>query len=190
MRLSLARMGQDMGRSQDVGRQGMAPEVVEIPFETRLRRSTAPYQMAVRTVSRADEVLDQLDVRQVVGMAIAERGPHYLLLKPAKRFRYGADLAAALAIAIVLALLICSAITPLVLAGLPAAFLPALPLLLEHRPEMAISAIEDDDGATRVTAHGQATEELAAFLDRYLGGLPPANDTAPSDALSAGAESL
>lgn len=144
--------------------------------------------MAVRTASPAGEVLDRLDVGQMVGMAVAERGPHYLLLKPIKRFRYGADVAAALAIAIVLALLICTAITPLVLAGLPAALLPAVPLLLEHRPEMAISAIEDDDGVTRVTAHGQATEELAAFLDDYLGSLPPANGTATIDALSAGGD--
>jgi hypothetical protein len=178
-----------MGRSPHrTGVREDGSEVADIQHETSLRRSTASYQMAVRTASPAAEVLDHLDVSAVAGMAVAERGPHYLLLKPVKRFRYGADLAAALAIAIVLALLICTAITPLVLAGLPAAFLPAVPLLLEHRPEMAISAIEDaDDGSTRVTAHGQATEELAAFLDRYLGGLPPANGSVPPGEVSAGA---
>jgi len=142
--------------------------------ETSTRRSTAPYQMALRTSLPAEQVLGDVHLDQLPGIGVAEQGAHYLLLRPRKRLRYGADLAAALGIAIVLALLICTAITPVVLAGLPAAFLPAVPLLLDHRPDLALSAIEDQD-ATRVTAHGQASPELAAYLDRYLGGLPKAN---------------
>lgn len=153
-------------------------------------RSTTPYQLAVRTSRPAEEVLGQLDLERLPGIAVAERGAHYLLLRPAKRFRYGADMAALLGLAIVVGLLIGAAVTPLVLAGLPAAFLPAIPLLLDHRPDLALSAIEDD-GATRVTAHGQASAELADYLDSYLGGLPASNghiQTEPAGSESADTE--
>ena len=128
---------------------------------------TVPYQIAVRTSLPAKDVLDEFDVTRVPGMAVAERGAHYLVLRAARPFRYGADLAAGLAIAIVLVLLILTAVTPVVLIGLPLAFLPALPLLLDHRPDLALSAIEDE-GTTRVTAHGEASADLAEYLDRYL----------------------
>jgi hypothetical protein len=35
-----------------------------------------------------------------------------------------------------------------------------------------MSAVADDLGGTRVTVHGQASSELAAALDAYLGSLP------------------
>ncbi len=133
--------------------------------------ATVPYQIAVRTSLPAKDVLDHVDVTRVPGMTVAERGPHYLVLKAAQRFRYGADLAAGLAIAIVLVLLILTAVTPVVLVALPLAVLPAIPLLVDHRPDLAVSAI-DDDGTTRVTAHGEATADLAEYLDRYLDSLP------------------
>ena len=142
--------------------------------QTSTRQQTIPYQMALRTSLPADEVLGHVDLDQLPGIAVAERGPHYLLFRPRRRFRYGADLAAGLAIAIVLGLLICTAITPVVLAGLPAAFLPAIPLLLDHQPDLALSAVEDG-GSTQVTAHGEASEALAEYLDSYLGGLPSVN---------------
>jgi hypothetical protein len=69
-------------------------------------------------------------------------------------------------------------VTPVVLVALPVAFLPALPLLLDHRPDLALSAIEDD-GETRVTAHGQASPDLAEYLDRYLESLPPVKPVPP-----------
>jgi hypothetical protein len=80
-------------------------------------------------------------------------------------------MAAGFAIVIVLALLILTAVTPVVLVALPAAVLPALPLLIDHRPDLALSAIEDE-GETRVTAHGQASADLAEYLDHYLESLP------------------
>ncbi len=141
--------------------------------ETGSAPSIIAYQMALLTTWSAAQVLDQVDLDRLPGIVVAERGPHYLLLRPERRFRHGAELAAALGVAIVLALLICTAITPLVLAGLPAALLPAVPLLLDHRPDLALSAI-DDEGGTRVTVHGQASAELAEYLDGYLGGLPSA----------------
>jgi len=143
--------------------------------------ATLPYQVALRTSLPSKDVLDQVDVTRVPGMVVAERGAHYLVLKAKRRFRYGADLAAGLAIAIVLALLILTAVTPVVLVGLPLALLPALPLLLEHRPDLAVSAIEDE-GTTRVTAHGEATPDLAEYLDRYLESLPAENGYEPDEA--------
>lgn len=140
----------------------------------RSRAATAPYQIAVRTSRSADEVLGQIDLDRMPSIGVTERGAHYLVLRPVRRFRYGADLAAGLGIAVVLALLILTAVTPVVLAALPVAFLPALPLILDHRPDLAVSAIEDE-AVTRVTAHGQASPELAEYLDAYLGSLPAAN---------------
>lgn len=144
--------------------------------ESQGKRAVAPYQKAVCTSRPAEQVLGQFGVDRLSGIAVAERGAHYLLLRSARRFRYGADLAAGLGIAIVLGLLICAAITPLVLVGLPAALLPALPLLLDRRTDLALSAIEDE-GTTRVTAHGQASPELSEYLDTYLASLPTPNGT-------------
>ena len=67
----------------------------------------------------------------------------------------------------------------MVLVALPVAVVPALPLLLDHRPDLALSAIEDE-GETRVTAHGQASPDLAEYLDRFLESLPPV-EAAPSE---------
>ena len=135
------------------------------------RTSTVPYQIATRTSRPAQEVLAQFDLERVPGMVVAEHGVHYLVIRPARRVRYGPEMAAGFAIVIVLALLILTAVTPVVLVALPAAVLPALPLLIDHRPDLALSAIEDD-GETRVTAHGQASPDLAEYLDRYLESLP------------------
>ena len=67
-------------------------------------------------------------------------------------------------IAIVLAVLILPAVTPVFIVLLPLALVPAVPLLLDNRPDLAISAVADDLGGTRVTVHGQASSELAAAI--------------------------
>jgi hypothetical protein len=77
-----------------------------------------------------------------------------------------------LGLAIVLAVLILTAVTPMFILLLPLALLPGVPLLIDNRPDLAISAVADDLGGTRVTVHGQASSELAAALDAYLGSLP------------------
>jgi hypothetical protein len=77
-----------------------------------------------------------------------------------------------LGLAIVLAVLILTAVTPVLIVLLPLALLPGVPLLIDNRPDLAISAVADDLGGTRVTVHGQASSELAAALDAYLGSLP------------------
>ena len=128
---------------------------------TRLR--TRAYQFSLRTGKPPDDVLGEFAQRPMPGIAVAERGPNYLVLRPQQRRRYGGDVAVLLGLAIVLAVLILL---------LPLALLPGLPLLIDNRPDLAISAVADDLGGTRVTVHGQASSELAAALDAYLGSLP------------------
>ena len=136
--------------------------------------STQPYQFSLRTTRPPADVLEEVAARPLPGIGVSERGEHYLVLCPRRRYRYGTDIAVGLAVAIVLAVLIATALTPIFIVLLPLAVLPALPLLLDHRPDLAVSAVVDDDGSTRVTVHGEASEELAAAVDAYLGALPEA----------------
>lgn len=134
---------------------------------------THTYQFSLHTTKPAEQVLDDFAARSLPGTTVDERGHNYLILRPEGRRRYGGDVAAILAILIVFAVLILTAITPVFIALLPLAVVPAIPPLLDHRPDIAMSAVdEDDDGGTRVTVHGQASSELAAALDAYLGTLP------------------
>ncbi len=120
-------------------------------------------------------MLDDVAARPLPGIAVSERGAHYLVLRPRRRSRYGSDIAVGISIAIVLAVLIMTAMTPLLIVLLPLALLPGVPLLLDHRrPDLAVSAVVDDDGSTRVTVHGEASDELAAAVDAFLGALPDA----------------
>jgi hypothetical protein len=136
---------------------------------------TNPYQFSLRTSRVPGDVLDEVAARPLPGIAVAERGTHYLVLRPRRRYRYGSDLAVGVAIAIVLVVLIATAWSPLLIVFLPLAALPAIPLLLDRRrPDLAVSAVIDDDGGTRVTVHGEASEELAAAVDAFLGALPEA----------------
>jgi len=152
------------------------------------RRPARSYQFTLRTARPATEVLEEFAERRLPGIAVAERGENYLILRPQKRIRYGGDIAALLAIVIVLAVLILTAVTPVFIALLPAAIIPALPMLLDQRPDLAISAIRDDTGGSRVTVHGLASPELAAALDAYLGSLPrylpPVAVSSPAPAVS------
>lgn len=133
-----------------------------------------PYQFSLRTSRAPSDVLDEVAGRPLPGIAVAERGTHYLVLRPIRRHRYGSDIAVGAAIVIVLAVLIATALTPVLIVLLPLAVLPALPLLFDHRPTLAVSAVVDDDGGTRVTVHGEASSELAAAVDAFLGALPEA----------------
>ncbi|HWF57616.1 MAG TPA: hypothetical protein VG520_04625 [Candidatus Dormibacteraeota bacterium] len=137
--------------------------------------STSPYQFSLRTGRGAGDVLDEIAARPLPGIAVAERGAHYLVLRPRRRYRYGSDIAVGAAVAIVLGVLIATAWSPVFVALLPLAVVPAIPLLLERRrPDLAVSAVADDEGGTRVTVHGEASEELAAAMDAFLGALPEA----------------
>ncbi len=119
-------------------------------------------------------MLAQLAERPLPGIAVAERGDSYIILSPVSHRRYGSDLAVGAGVGIVLIVLILTAISPVFVALLPLALAPAVPILLDHRPDLAVSAVVDGGGVTRVTAHGEATSELAAALDAYLGALPRA----------------
>ena len=135
---------------------------------------THAYQFSLRTTHTHDSVLDGLAARRLPGIVVDERGQNYLVLRPERHVRYGGDVAVVAGILIVFAALILTAVTPVFIALLPLAVVPAIPPLLDHhRPDIALSAVEDDEtGGTRVTVHGQASPELAAVLDAYLGSLP------------------
>jgi hypothetical protein len=148
-----------------------------------------PYQFSLRTSRVPGDVLDEVAARPLPGIAVAERGTHYLVLRPRRRSRYGSDIAVGVAVAIVLAVLIATAWSPLFIVLLPLAVLPAIPLLLDRkRPDLAVSAVADDEGGTRVTVHGEASEELAAAVDAFLGALPeaPQVDERPDAVASTG----
>ena len=152
----------------------------------RSRSRTHTYQFSFRTSKAPEDVLKEVGVRRLPGIGIDEHGRNYLILRPQQRRRYGGDVAVLLAVIIVFAVLILTAVTPVFIALLPAAVLPAIPVLFDNRPDIAVSAVVDDEmGGTRVTVHGQAAPELAAALDAYLGSLPPyvpatRNGAAPS----------
>ena len=139
---------------------------------TRPRLRTRPYQFSFRTGRESEDILTEIAERQLPGIVVAERGPHYLVLRPEGRRRYGGEIAVLIGIAVVLAVLILTAVSVVLIVLLPLALIPALPLLLDNRPDLAVSAVPDDYGGTRVTVHGQATPALAAALDAYLGSLP------------------
>ena len=89
------------------------------PMITRLR--TRAYQFSLRTGKAPDEVLGEFAQRPMPGIAVAERGPNYLVLRPQQRRRYGGDVAVLLGLAIVLAVLILTAVTPVFIVLLPLA---------------------------------------------------------------------
>lgn len=134
---------------------------------------THTYQFSLRTTKSPAAVLDDFAARRLPGIGVDDRGPNYLILRPPQRAKYGGDVAVILGVLIVFAVLILTAVTPVFVALLPLALLPAIPPLLDHRPDIAMSAVEDEEvGGTLVTVHGQAFPELAAALDAYVGSLP------------------
>jgi hypothetical protein len=147
----------------------------------RRRNRTQSYQFSLLTNRPPEDALREFAERRLPGIGIAETGPNYLILRPERRHRYGGDVAVLLGVLIVLGVLILAAVSPVFIAFLPLALVPAAPVLLDHRPDLAISAVPDEEvGGTRVTVHGQASPELAAALDAYLGSLPrfvPREDT-------------
>jgi hypothetical protein len=146
------------------------------------RQRTRSYQFSLLTSRPAGEVLDEFAARRLPGIGLSERGHNYLILRPQQRRRYGGELAVVLAAVIVVADLMLIAVTPVLIVLLPLAAVPAIPLLLDHRPDLAISAVPDEEtGGTRVTVHGLASPELAAALDASLGSLPRMAPRAPAE---------
>ena len=147
---------------------------------------THSYQFSLLTSRQPEQVLHEFASKRLPGIEVAERGASYLILRPVSRRRYGPELALIAAAVIVLVVLMLTAITPWLVALLPLAVVPAIPMLLDHRPDLAVSAVpEDEPGSTRVTVHGMAAPQLSAALDAYLGGLPryiPIAEKAPEPA--------
>jgi arsenate reductase len=73
-----------------------------------------------------------------------------------------------------------TAISPVFVLLLFVALLPMVPLIVFHQPSLAVSAVSDDDGTTRINVHGEASPELAAALDAFVGSLPPGAGRPPS----------
>lgn len=144
-------------------------------------RSTTQYQFSTATTSPPEAVLEGISAIELPDdLCVNERGSTYLVLGPKPSF-YDARLAVALAILIVLAVLIASAFSVVLIAMLPLGAIPLVPLFLHDNPVLAVGAVPEDDGTTRVTVHGQAPTQLTAALDLFLSRLPVAEPMAPSD---------
>jgi hypothetical protein len=74
----------------------------------------------------------------------------------------------------VLTVLILTAFWVVLVALLPLGLVPLAPLLLRDHPLLAVGAVPEDEGATRVTVHGQAPARLTSALDLFLSRLPVA----------------
>lgn len=135
-------------------------------------RSTTQYQFSTATTSSPEDVLDGISAIELPDdLCVGERGATYLVLGPRPSF-YDARLAVALAILVVLAVLILSAFSVVLIALLPLGALPLAPLLLREGPMLAVGAVPEEDGSTRVTVHGTAPSRLTAALDLFLSRLP------------------
>ena len=145
----------------------------------RRHEQTIPYQVSRRTSWPAPGLLADIAALEVPGVEVAERGSTYLVLAPSRPGRYGPGLAVALAIVVTIAVLALSATTVVLIALLPAALLPLVPLLFTHSPRLSIGAVPEhgegeEDGDTIVTVSGDMWHALAVQLHSYLSALPPA----------------
>jgi hypothetical protein len=145
------------------------------------REPTIPYQVSRRTTRPAERVLAEIAGLDVSGATVVARGATHLVLAPGPAPRYGAGAAVTAGVAMTLGVLIASASSVALIALLPAALLPGLPLLLRQDPRVAVGAVEDaDDGATAVTVSGDMWSALAVALHSYLAGLPAPTATGGS----------
>jgi hypothetical protein len=134
--------------------------------------NATPIQLTQRTSRPASRLLDDLVMLDVPGAWVTERGSTYLVFSPREKERYTTGRAATLTVIAVFAILILTAVSALFIALLPLAALPLAPLLFHDQPLLAVGAMKDDAGVTRVTVHGQAWGDLAVVLDAYLAHLP------------------
>jgi hypothetical protein len=135
-------------------------------------RSTTQYQFSTATTTPAEAVLDGISALELPDdLCINERGSTYLVIGPPPS-SYDGRTAVALAGAVVLAVLILTAFWIVAISFLPLGLLPLVPLLLRDHPLLAVGAVREDDGSTRVTVHGQAPGRLTTALDLFLSRLP------------------
>jgi hypothetical protein len=135
--------------------------------------ATTQYQFATLTSNPPEAVLDGIaGIDLPEDLSVTERGSTYLVIGP-RPSTYDARLAVALCTLLVLTVLILSAFSVVLIAFLPVAAAPLIPLLLRDSNDLAVGAVPDDrDGATRVTVHGQAPARLTSALDLFLSRLP------------------
>lgn len=158
-----------------------APETPIHPVMTPTR-TTTQYQFSTLTTTAPEAVLDGIGAIELPeDLCVSERGSTYLVLGP-RPSSYDARLAVGLAGAVVLAVLILSAFSVVLIAFLPVGVLPLVPLFLHDSPQLAVGAVPDEDGATRVTVHGQAPARLTTALDLFLSRLPVAEHTLLAEA--------
>lgn len=135
---------------------------------------TTQYQFSTLTTTAPDAVLDGIAAIELPdSLCINERGSTYLVIGP-QPSSYDARLAVALATLVALAVLIIAAFSVVMVAFLPLAVVPLVPLVLRDHPLLAVGAVPEDEGSTRVTVHGQAPTRLTTALDLFLSRLPVA----------------
>jgi hypothetical protein len=145
------------------------------------REPTVPYQLSRRTSRPAAEVLADIAGLEVPGTEVTARGSTHLVLAPGPTGWYGAGAAVTAGVAITLGVLIAAASSVPLIALLPAALLPGVPLLLRHEPRLAVGAVEDGaTGDTVVTVSGDMWSALAVALHSCLAGLPPPRIAGPT----------
>ena len=154
-------------------------------------RQTTQYQFSTATTKPVEAVLDgiaRIDLPE--DLSVTERGSTYLVIGP-RPSSYDARLGVALAILVALAVLIATAFSVVLVALLPLAAAPLVPLLVRDHPLLAVGAVPDDDGiSTRVTVHGEAPVKLTSALDLFLSNLPVAEPAPPPDADPPGPSSV
>ena len=145
------------------------------------REPTIPYQVSRRTSRPADRVLADIAGLEVPGTEVVARGTTHLVLAPGPTGWYGAGVAVTAGVVITLGVLIAAASSVALVALLPAALLPGVPLLLRHEPRLAIGVLEEAEADTVVTVSGDMWSALAVAMHSYLAGLPPPATADPAD---------
>jgi hypothetical protein len=137
------------------------------------REPTIPYQLSRRTSRDPARVLADIGALEVPGTVVVARGTTHLVLAPGRPARYGAGWAVTLGVLVTFTVLVASAASVPLVALLPAALLPGVPLLLRHEPRLAVGVLDDPDaGDSVVTVGGDMWSALAVALHSYLSGLP------------------
>lgn len=137
------------------------------------REPTIPYSLSRRTSRAPTDVLADIARLEVAGTEVVARGSTHVVLAPGPSSRYGVGWAVTAGVALTLAVLIAAASSVTLIALLPVALLPGVPLLLRHEPRVGIGAVEDDGGDTVVTVSGDMWSALAVALHSCLAALPP-----------------
>jgi len=134
---------------------------------------TIPYQLSRRTSRDPARVLADIASLEVPGIEVVARGSTHLVLAPERPSRYGAGRAVALGGVITLGVLVAAAASVPLIALLPAALLPGVPLLLRREPRLGVGVLDDpEEGDTVVTVAGDMWSALAVALHSYLSSLP------------------